>query len=212
MPRWYPAEAVYSIRPGWFWHPTEDTKLKTLSQLLDMYYDSVGRNSVLALDVPPDTRGLLADLDVSALGAFGDAIRAIYQSNLVAGRPASADSVFGASPDRAASMAVDGKLDTFWAAAEGQTSARLELDLGSDLTFNVVSIQEPIALGERTTQYHLEAKSNGTWTTIASGTFIGERKLLRVGDVTAGSLALVITQSRAVPAIAELGVYDSPFP
>ena len=211
-PIWYPAEAVSSIRPGWFWHAAEDTKLKTLSQLLDTYYDSVGRNSTLRLNVPPNTQGLLAAPDVAALGAYGAAIRAIYQSNVAAGQPASADSVFEDSPERAAAMAVDGKLDTFWAAGEGAKSARLEVDLGGDRTFNVVSIQEPIALGERTTEHHIEAKSNGVWTTIASGSAIGERRLHRVGDVTASSIALVITQARGIPAIAELGVYASPFP
>jgi alpha-L-fucosidase len=211
-PIWYPAEAVSSIRPGWFWHAAEDTKLQTLSQLLDIYYDSVGRNSILRLNVPPNTQGLLANPDVAALGAYGTAIRAIYQSNVAADQPASADSVFKDSPERAASMAVDGNLDTFWAAGEGKTSARIEVDLGTGLMFNVVSIQEPIALGERTTEHHVEAKSNGVWTTIASGTTIGERKLHRVGDVTASSIALVITQARGIPAIAELGVYESPFP
>ena len=211
-PVWYPAEAAYAIRPGWFWHAAEDTQLQPLSQLLDFYYDSVGRNSRLLLDVPPNDQGLLADPDVAEVNEFGAAIRAIYRSNLAAGRPASADSSFKGSAERAASQAVDGKLDTFWAAGEDQTKARLEVDFGSDTTFNVVSLQEPIALGERTTQYHLEAKSNGTWTTIASGTVIGERKLQRVGEITASSLALVITESRAVPAIAELGVYESPFP
>jgi len=211
-PVWYPAEAAYAIRPGWFWHAGEDTQLEPLSQLLDFYYDSVGRNSRLLLDVPPNNQGLLADPDVAELNEFGAAIRTIYKSNLAAGRPASADSSFEGSAERAPSQAVDGKLDTFWAAGADQTSARLELDFGSDTTFNVVSLQEPIALGERTTQYRLEAKSNGAWTTIASGTVIGERKLQRVGEVTASRLALVITESRAVPAIAELGVYESPFP
>ena len=170
---WYPAEAVTSIRPGWFWHAAEDTQLKTLSQLLDLYYDSVGRNSVLLLNVPPNAQGLLATPDVAAMDQTGAAIRAIYQSNVVAARPAFADSVFKNAPGRAASMAVDGKIDTFWAAGEGKTSARLEFDLGAPRAFNVVSIQEPIALGERTTQHHVEAKSNGAWTTIASGTAIG---------------------------------------
>jgi alpha-L-fucosidase len=209
---WYPAEAVSSIRPGWFWHAAEDTKLKTLSQLLDLYYDSVGRNSLLRLNVPPNTQGLLASPDVAEMGELGAAISAIYQSNVAAEQPASADSVFKDSPERAAAMAVDGKLDTFWAAGEGTTSARLEVDLGTERTFNVVSIQEPIALGERTTEHHLEAKSNGVWTTIATGTVIGQRKLHRVGNVTASGIALVITQARSLPAIAELGVYQSPSP
>ena len=209
---WYPAEAVYSIRPGWFWHAAEDTELKTSSQLVGLYYDSVGRNRVFVLNVPPNSQGLIAEPDVAALDRLGAALRSLYQSNLAAARPALADSVFKNEAGRAASMTVDGKIDTFWAAAEGTTSARIELDLGGPHAFNLVSIQEPIALGERVTQHHVEAKSNGTWTTIATGTVIGERKLHRVGPVMATSIALVITQSRAVPAIAEIGVYQSPFP
>jgi alpha-L-fucosidase len=109
-------------------------------------------------------------------------------------------------------MAVDGKPDTFWAAGEGTTSARLEIDLGSPRSFNIVSLEEPIALGERVTQHRVEAKSNGVWTTIASGTAVGHRKLHRVGARTATSVALVITQARAAPALTELGVYESPIP
>ena len=209
---WYPAEALYSIRPSWFWHAAEDTRQKTLSQLLDVYYDSVGRNSLLVLNVPPNAQGLLADGDVAAIDQLGAAIGAVYQSNVAAARPALADSVFEDAPGRAAAMAVDGKLDTFWAAGAGTTSARLEVDLGSERTFNVVSIQEPIALGERITEHRVEAKSNGSWTTIASGTAVGQRKLHRVGPTTASRVALVITGARGVPAIAELGVYASPFP
>jgi alpha-L-fucosidase len=221
MLEWYPAEAVHSIRPNWFWHATDDTQLKPLTpspaggeSLISLYYGSVGRNSVLLLNVPPNTQGLLATPDVDEMVQFGVAIRAIYQSNLVEGRPGIADSVFKSSPDRAASMAVDGKIDTYWAADEGKTTGRIEFDLGSPRTFNVVSIQEPIALGERTTQHHIEAKLNGVWTTIESGTTIGERKLHHsFGTVMGASgIALVITQARALPAIAEIGVYDSPFP
>jgi alpha-L-fucosidase len=212
MPIWYPAEAVYSIRPGWFWHPSEDTQLETVSQLVDLYYNSVGRNSLLRLNVPPNTQGLLAAPDVAKMGEFGAALRAIYQTNLAEAQPASADSVFRSLPGYAPSMAVDGNVDTFWAAGEGTTSARIELDFASAVTFNLVSIQEPVALGERATEHHLEAKSNGAWTTIANGTTIGERKLHRVGAVTASSIALVITQARGNPAIAELGVYESAYP
>jgi alpha-L-fucosidase len=212
MPIWYPAEAVYSIRPGWFWHAAEDTQIKTLSQIVGLYYDSVGRNSLLRLNVPPNTQGLLADPDVAEISQFGDALRAIYHANFAEAQPASADSVFRGSPSYAPSMAVDGNIDTFWAAGEGTTSARIELDFASAVTFNLVSIQEPIALGERVTRHHLDAKVNGTWTTIASGTAIGERKIHRVGTVTATSIALVITQARGNPAIAELGVYESAYP
>lgn len=203
-----PAEAVYSIRPGWFWHAAEDGQVKTAAQLLDLYFDSVGRNSVLRLNVPPDTRGLLADPDVAALNQLGVAIDALYRANAGAGRPASVDSVFDGPAAYGASSAVDGSGDTFWLAAAGRTTARLELDLQGARTFDLISIQEPIALGERVTEHHVEARVDGTWTTIASGTTIGERKLHRLSPVTADRVALVITAARAAPAISEVGFYD----
>ncbi len=156
--------------------------------------------------------GLLASPDVAELAQFGAAIHAIYQSNVAAARPAVSDSVFHDMPSYGPAMAVDGKPETFWAAGEGTTSARLEIDLGSPRSINVVSLEEPIALGERVTQHHVEAKSNGVWTTIASGTAIGHKKLYRVGPLTATNVALVITQARAAPAITELGVYEPPSP
>ena len=204
-----PAEAVYSIRPGWFWHAAEDGQVKTVDQLVGIYLDSVGRNSLLRVNVPPDTRGLLADLDVAALNQLGPAIAALYRTNVAAGQAASADSVFEDLPPYGAASAVDGRRETFWAAAAGQTSARLEIDLGGSRSFDLISIQEPIALGERTTQHHVDARANGVWMTIATGTAIGERKLHRMSPVTADRVALVITEARGAPAITELGVYDT---
>jgi len=204
-----PAEAVYSMRPSWFWHAAEDSQVKTVDQLVGLYLDTVGRNSLLRLNVPPDTRGLLADPDVAGLNQLGAAITALYRTNVAAGRPATADSVFEGLPPYVATSAVDGRADTFWAAAAGQTSARLEVDLQGARTFDLISIQEPIALGERATQHHVEARSSGDWTTIATGTAIGERKLYRITPVTADRVALVITDARAAPAISELGIYDT---
>src|SRR6185369_5619380 len=99
-------------------------------------------------------------------------------------------------PPYAAASAVDGRTETFWAAAAGQTSARLEVDLGGRRSFDLISIQEPVALGERAAQHHVEARANGVWTTIATGTAIGQRKLYRIGAVTADRVALVITAAR----------------
>jgi alpha-L-fucosidase len=204
-----PAEAVYSMRPGWFWHPAEDGQVKTLDDLVGLYLDTVGRNSLLRLNVPPDTRGLLPDPDVAVLNQLGPAIAALYRTNVAAGQTASADSVFGDLPAYAAASAVDGKVDTFWAAAAGETSARIEVDLGGPRSFDLISIQEPIALGERATQHHVEARAGGLWMTIASGTVIGERKLHRTSPISADRIALVITQARGAPAVSELGVYDT---
>lgn len=204
-----PAESVHSIRPSWFWHASEDGQLQTPDELLGLYFDAVGRNSLLRLNVPPDTRGILADPDVAALNQLGIAVAALFRSNVAAGKPASADSVFAGLLPYSAASAVDGKSETFWAAAADQTTGRLEIDLGGPRSFDLLSIQEPIALGERTTQHHIEARANGVWTTIATGTAIGERKLYRISPVTADRVALVITQARGAPAVSELGVYDT---
>lgn len=205
-----PAEAVYSTRPSWFWHASENSQVKTVDQLVSLYFDSVGRNSLLRLNVPPDTRGLFADADVEALNGFGAAISALYRTNVAAGRAATADSVFEGLPIYAAASAVDGRNDTFWAAAAGRASGRLEVDLGAARSFDLISVAEPIALGERTTEYHVEARTNGAWTTIAAGTAIGERKLFRMSaGISADRVAVVITKARGAPALSELGVYDT---
>ena len=204
-----PAEAIYGIRPTWFWHAAEDGQVKTVAELVDLYVDTVGRNSLLRLNVPPDTRGLLADPDVAVLNQLGPAIAALYRTNVAAGRSASADSVFEELRPYAAAAAVDGKAETFWAAAAGRTSARLEIDLGGQRRFDLISVQEPIALGERATSHHIEARTSGAWTTIATGTVIGQRKLHRLNAVMADRVALVISDARGAPAISEFGVYDT---
>lgn len=206
---WIPVEAVYSTRPNWFWHAADDARVKNVEELLDLYFDTVGRNTLLRLNVPPDTRGLLADEDVTLLNQLGPAIQALYRTNVAAGRVATADSVFNDLPTYSAASAFDGRGDTFWAATAGATSARLEVDLGGARSFDIISIQEPIALGERTTQHHLEARMNGEWTTVATGTSIGERRLYRLTPLTADAAALVITAARAAPAISELGLYST---
>ncbi len=209
---WTPAEWAYSIRPSWFWHAAEDSKVKSASTLVGLYVGAVGRNSMLRLNVPPDTDGLLADADVAALGQFGAGVTALYGANVAAGRAATADSVFDGAQAYGAASAFDGKLDTYWAAARAVTSGRLEVALDGARSFDLISIQEPIALGERTTQFHVDARMNGTWTTIATGTSIGQRKLFRLPPVAAEAVALVITSARGAPAISELGLYETGSP
>jgi alpha-L-fucosidase len=208
---WYPAESDVSIRPGWFYHATEDTQLKTLVELLDIFSGSVGRNSVSLLNVPPNTQGILAPGDVARVGELGSALSSMLGVDLAAGRAATADSVWQNAGNFGAANAVDGQMTTYWAAASGKTSGRLEVDLGSPQAFNLVSVREPIELGERSTQFHIEAQESGVWSTIGVGTVIGERSLVNLSATTAQKIALVIDQARALPAISEFGVYQSPY-
>jgi len=204
---WYPAECDVSIRPGWFWHKAEDDKLKSLEHLVDIYYKSVGRNSVLLLNVPPNDRGLISKPDIRRLREFRDAIDRTFAVNLAQGKPAVAKNAAEGFPG---SNAVDGNRETYWATEEGVTSSCLEVDLGAPTTFNVAMVQEYIPLGQRVERYKIEAWWGPRWKEIARGTTIGHKKLDRFPDVTAQKVRLAIISSQESPLIRSFGLFRAP--
>jgi alpha-L-fucosidase len=203
---WYPAECDVSIRPGWFYHAAEDAKVKSLTHTLDIYYRSVGRNSVLLVNVPPDRRGLFHENDVARLKELRAVLDETFKTNLAAGKPAKADS---AAEGHAAAAAVDGKGDTYWTPAGDATSGSLEVDLGGPATFDRAMLQETIALGQRVEQFKLEAWDGSAWKDIVAATTIGHKRLLRFPAVTASRVRLVILDSRDTPAIREFGLFKA---
>jgi alpha-L-fucosidase len=204
-PHWVPGECDVSIRRGWFWHP--DQQPRSLAELLDIYFGSVGRNCVLLLNVPPDRRGRFDDADVARLRELRAALDSIFATDYATGRPAMASNVRGGATTYAASRAVDGDLDTWWATDDTVTAATLEVDLGAQREFTVVRIQEGITLGQRVAAYRVEAWAGGAWTVIARGTTIGHKRLHRFPAVRASRVRLVIERARACPVIAEFGVH-----
>jgi alpha-L-fucosidase len=204
---WWPAECDVSIRPGWFWHKSQDDKVKSLEHLVDIYYKSVGRNAVLLLNVPPNDRGLIPEPDIERLREFRKILDETFRENLAEGRPAAATST---RPDLSALNAVDGDPNTYWAPDRGISSASLEVDLGEPITFNVSLIQEYIALGQRVEEYHIEAWDGRCWRRIAQGTTIGHKKLDRFPDITAVKVRLTIVRSRVSPLIRTFGLYRAP--
>lgn len=204
---WYPAECDVSIRPGWFWHADQDAKVKSLEHLLDIYYKSVGRNSVLLLNVPPNDRGLIAEPDVQRLHEFRAVLDQTFAVNFAEGKRAVADSAQADSP---ASNAMDGKGDSYWKPEGDSTTGVLEVDLGEPATFNVSMVQEHISLGQRAEAYSIEAWNGQGWKSIAEGTTIGHKKLDRFPDVTSRRLRLKIRRSQASPLIRAFGLYHSP--
>jgi len=206
---WYPSESDTSIRPGWFYHPDDDGAVKSLAQLTDAYFNTVGRNSVLLLNVPPNPTGVLAPQDVARIGQFGASIRNLFTTNLAARKEVGADSTLHLR-DYGPQRAVDHDPITYWAAGPGKTSARLEVDLGASSRVRIIDLGEPIWRGERSRKYHVEVQDEGEagWTTVGDGTAIGQRNLVRLDPPRmARKVALVIEESRGPPAITELGVY-----
>jgi len=198
---WYPAETDVSIRPGWFYHPSENDKVKSPAELMDIYFSSVGRNSVLLLNIPPDTRGLINENDVDALRSWKKNIDETFKTNLVKG--AAIQSANGTNT----ALMLDGKNDTYWSVTGNDTTATIEFDLKSAKAFDVLLLQENIRIGQRVEKFSLEYFDNNEWKKITEGTTVGYKRLLRFPPVTAGKVRLNIESSRLNPTIAEFGLY-----
>ena len=205
---WHPAECDVPIRKGqWFWHPDSEGNVKSLDELLDIYYGSVGRGAVLLLNVTPDDTGQLPEADVARLHELWAVISDTFDENLAAGQPATASNVRGDDARFGADKAVDGNTDTYWATDDGVTTATLDIDLGAPITFNRVMVQEEISLGQRVEAYHIEVLDGGTWRDIVHGTTIGHKKLDRFDTVTASKVRLSIDKALASPVISQFGLY-----
>lgn len=208
-PAWHPAECDVSIRPGWFHHPQEDAAVKPLETLADIYFKSVGRNSVLLLNIPPDRRGRIADADAARLREFRAFVDELYATDAARGARPTASSRRGA-PAHERNL-LDGELATIWSPAAGQTGGHVEFDLGQPATFNVVRIQEDIAWGERVQRWRVEVDEGPGWRQVAAGQVIGHKQLRRIPAVTARRVRLVIERAAAPPLIAGFGLHTTRF-
>ncbi|TPE44112.1 alpha-L-fucosidase [Pontibacter mangrovi] len=200
---WYPAETDVSIRPGWFYHPAEDDKVKSPEKLLDIYYSSVGRNGVLLLNIPPDTRGLIHESDVKALQGWTKLRHDTFSKNFAEGAKVKASGKYKKAM-------LDGKYEThFTTKSERDTTATIELKLKGEHTFDVLMLQENISVGQRIEKFVLEYWQEGQWQKAAEGTTVGYKRLLRFEPVTASKVRLRIESSRLNPTISEIGLYKN---
>jgi alpha-L-fucosidase len=198
---WYPAETDVSIRPGWFYHPADDARVMTPQRLMDIYFSSVGRNSVLLLNIPPNTEGLISEADSNSLRGWRQHFDATFATNMAAG--AVIKSPNGRDPQKM----LDGNDATHWTTAGQDTTATIDFTLTGARTFDVLLLQENIRGGQRVEKWALEYKDGNEWKTITQGTTIGHKRLLRFAPVTASEVRLRILSSRLNPTIAEFGLY-----
>ncbi len=207
---WVPAEVDVSIRPGWYYHPYEDHKVKTLPQLLDIYYNSVGRNASLLINFPVDKRGKIHENDSARILQLAETIKADFAENLATGKNAEATNTRGNSRKFSAANALDNDRKTYWCTNDEILSASLTVDFERPTVFNRFLVQEEISLGQRVKKFNLEAFIDNEWKEISSQTTIGRKRILRFPDVTATKIRLNILDSKACPAIAEIGVFNAP--
>ncbi len=177
--QWIPGEIDVSIRPGWFWRESENAQVKSVEQLADIWLTSVGRNALLLLNVPPDTRGRIHEIDSTRLMEFRAWREKVLGVNLAA--------------DAGIRKRARGSI---W-----------EMTLPEARTVNYVQLQEEIALGQRISGFRVEAKDAGGWRTIAEGTTIGYKRILPVATVTARKVRVTITASLARPVLKDIALY-----
>lgn len=207
---WVPGEVNTSIRPEWFYHEREDRKVKTLPQLLDIYYHSVGRNATMLLNFPIMPNGLIHEKDEKAIQELTKTLKETFATNLAKNVKVSATTSRGKSPQYAANKATDNDLNSYWATNDEEKTASLTLDFGKTTSFNRFLVQEPIALGQRVKSFSLEAFVNGKWTEIAKETTIGYKRILRFATVEATKLRLNILDSKSCPLISNIEIYKAP--
>jgi len=199
--RWRPVEADTPLRKEhWFWHPNDESSLKSLPELISTYERTVGRGGQLVLGVAPDRRGLLPDADVQRLKEFGAALQQRYGNNLVAQHVrANAEEELG----------IDGNPDTFWSAPAGSHHAMLEVSFDKAITFDHALTMEWLNAGQHIQRYCVEVYRDGRWIEVARGQAIGHKKIDAFAPVTASRVRLNILSSSSEAHIREFQLFNA---
>ncbi|QEC54199.1 alpha-L-fucosidase [Anseongella ginsenosidimutans] len=203
--QWVPGEADVSIRPGWFFSPSTNDKVKSLEHLLDIYYSSVGRNANLLLNVPVNREGLIHPNDSARLMELRRNLDDTFDENLAENAKITSESGKTASLKKL----TDGDFHTFWTPGKAATSASFTLDLGGVKEFNRLELQEYIAAGQRVKSFSIEIwdEQQQEFRELDRQTTIGYKRLLRFPNVKTSRVRINITDSKPGPVLSGLGLY-----
>lgn len=205
------------LSSGWFWSQSKQNSLRSMSNLADIYFRSVGHGATLLLNVSPNTDGTLDENQKQRVLDFGQEVRDSFANDLTknAGVTASATSVWGNSkaysPTNVLDAIPEGETydETYWAAADGETTGTLEIRFPNPVTFNAVSIEEYIPKGQKISSFSVECQSKGLWKPFAQGATIGSKRLCRGTEVTADAIRIQILDAKSVPMISNVGVFQT---
>ena len=204
---WIPTETDVSIRPGWYYHPEEDNQVKSIEKLVDIYFNSVGLNSSLLLNIPVDDRGLIHENDEEKLLQLGAFIEEAFNQNVL--KEGKVNSVLPQSSYDPLNL-IDGDPETYWASNKDSKPAVITLSPQSPQKATIFEIREHLPFGQRVKAFQLELRTNGEWKTIKQGTTIGNKRLIRFDPIEVEALRFTIFESKAAPVISEIGLYLEP--
>ena len=200
-------EADVSIRSGWFYHDNQQPK--SLKELMDIYFKSVGRGTPLLLNIPPNKEGKFADADVARLKEFKATLDQMYATDFAKGATVTASSTRQNHLYKTSHL-TDGKDDTSWALSNDATTGSFTVDLGQKRRFDVVELKEDIAKGQRISGFKIEVETNGRWVPYGEGSTVGYRRLIQGQPVEAQKIRVTITGSQATPILTNFSVYKTP--
>jgi len=204
---WLPAECDVSIRPGWFYHASQDTLVKSPENLFELYLQSVGRNGSLLLNVPPDRRGQFSPIDVNALRGFKHLRDSVFSYNYAIGAKASASNVRGNDKQFDAGNILDNDRNSYWACDDSILTPSLTIDLGRNINVKYLLLQEYIPLGQRIESFTVAGFDGTAWRELAKGTTIGHKRILSLPSIWVNKIRLKILKSRACPIIENVEIY-----
>lgn len=200
-------EADVSIRSGWFYHDNQEPK--SLRELMDIYFKSVGRGTPLLLNIPPNQDGKFADADVARLKEFRQTLDQLYSVDYAAGALVEADST-RRNAHYSASHLTDGDEKTSWAPADDAKTGSFVLDLGKEQHFDVVELKETIEKGQRISGFTIDVAVNGQWVPFGAGSTVGYRRLIKGQPVDSRYIRVSITDAQATPILNGVSVYKTP--
>jgi alpha-L-fucosidase len=204
---WIPAECDVSIRPGWFYHASQDTMVKSPEMLLDLYYMSVGRGASLLLNIPPDQRGRIPDKDAAVLKQFREKRDGIFQQNIAALSRIIASNIRGRKDDYQPLHLLDNDPSTYWATDDWINQAELVLEFDRPVVFNVVKLQEYLPLGQRINKWAVDIWEEDAWILWSEGSSIGNKRLRKGLLQTTNKVRIRIVDAPVCPALSEIGLY-----
>lgn len=204
---WYPSEVDVSIRPGWFYHQSEDNSVKTPEKLFDIYLNSVGKNSLLLLNIPPDKTGKINAADIKSLKGFKQLIDNTFSDNLAKDAIVKID---GKTMMDQSKLITDNDYDSFWMADEKDSTDEIVLELNQKIIFNTAVLQENINIGQRVEAFKLYVWKDEKWEEIQNATTIGYKRILNFPIVTTDKIKLKIEKSRLNPSLSFFGIYKMP--
>ena len=177
---WRPAECDVSIRPGWFYHPEQDEKIRTVDNLVELYFKSVGRNSLLLLNLPITPDGLIHPLDAARVTEWREVLNGMFEKNLI------------------------DENSTFLTERPGQITVTLE----EAASARVLCLQERISEGQRIRAYRFESQDvSGEWHLLAQGTTVGHKRLQHFAPFTSDRFRLTIDDAWGDADLSFIGIY-----